>query len=193
MRTLLISSLVIAYVAATFLSVAPPPAIKVHAPTPEEITNQVHQEEYNRKVEFAERIARRIYESHGCFDEDLVSLTAQKAVDHSISSGVLAALIFVESGCHEGAIAKVDGKITACGLTQVNPQVWNISCEDLLDPDTAVETGTTILASYKSRYGLRGGLHHYLGMGTDDGQLDGDTYATRVLLVAGYRHPELVR
>ncbi len=185
------TSLAIAVVAIHY-QVPEPPAIKVHALTPEDITNGLHQEAYHKKLALAERVARRIYAAHGCHDEDLAFITAKSAIDHGVPASVLASLIWVESSCRPGAVARVDGKITACGLTQVNPHIWNISCEDLLDPDTAIDAGATIFASYHHRYGLRDGLHHYLGMGADDGEIDGDSYATKVLTVAGYRHPELI-
>jgi len=166
-----------------------PQPLRVKAFSPEDIINQISQEKLQKKYHMAEDVSRHIYAANGCEDEDLIYITARKAVDHNIPARVLSALIFVESSCHSQA----SSKRYSCGYMQVNSRVWNIPCEDLMDPERGIEEGTKILSSYKKLHGLRGGLHHYLGMGTDDGTISGDDYATKVLTVAGYRHPELVQ
>jgi Transglycosylase SLT domain len=156
--------------------------------TMEDIKQALAQDLLIKKIAEAEEVAIRVYEAHGCYNYDLAHLTALKSVEHGVPVRLLAGLIFVESSCN--SYARSDRH--ACGLMQVNSKVWHVSCADLMEPETGIEIGTRIFASYKSRWGLRGGLHHYLGMGTDDGNITGDEYANKVLMAAGYRQPELV-
>jgi hypothetical protein len=183
MRILVFTSVIAAAGMSMFQTDTLPP-YTTQALSPEDVHHQIAADKIWKQYKVAEKIARRAFKTEGCNNGTLAGLTAHNAVDQHIPVRVLSALIFEESSCHPAAVARRHGKVTACGLTQVNPAAWNISCEALQNPQLSIELGTRILASYKRRYGLRGGLEHYLGIG-NDGALDSAAYATKVLTLAG--------
>jgi soluble lytic murein transglycosylase-like protein len=179
-------SLIIAYAAFGFLSalstafyVPPPQAIRVVAPTEAQIKEQVKSERRHKQVERAiaraTAAAREIYRHNGCSDR-YSALTGRTAYEFRISPRLLAAVVFVESGCRESARSGRD----SIGLLQVNPRIWGHR-KELTNPEFNIRLGTTILTSYIKRYGLICGLHRYNGLGNPT-----DSYAVKVLTTAGY-------
>lgn len=123
--------------------------------------------------------AARIYERHGC-DPWLAERTAAHAMEFGLPVRIVAADVVVESSCRPDVVSKKG----AVGLTQVMPKIWGYSRTELRDPDTNLEAGSRILAGFVHRFGMREGLRRYLGTGVTDGNIDGFTYADRVLAVA---------
>jgi len=167
----------------SFVADAPgpkPPAIRVRPQTVESMNREIAHDRLLQQYSEAQDAAARVYEAHGC-DPQWAEATARAAVDYHVPSRLLSALVFVESSCNPDAVSKRG----AIGLTQVNPQVWHYSSDDLHDPETNLRAGTRILASYIQQSGLREGLHRYNGLGDPS-----NTYSNRVLLVAGYRRQE---
>ena len=156
-----------------------PPAIKVHAPTPEELTAQFNAEQRQKEYDQAEEMAARVLTHHGC-DDEFAELISHQALDHNLSPRLVAAVVVVESTCRAGVVSK-EG---ACGLMQVSAKVWHTSCEYLKDPATNVLKGTEILQAYIRRAGsVKEGLHRYNGLGEGCEACDAD-YPTKVLTVA---------
>jgi soluble lytic murein transglycosylase-like protein len=196
MRTLAIMTMVATASVGAAVAIASPilvplPALQVYGATPltaADVHHSMDLEKQAARIRMNERIAHIFYEAHGCYDDTLDNLTARKSLEHGVPVRLLSSLIFTESRCRPNA--KSDR--AACGLMQVNSKAWHVSCQKLLDPETGVEIGTRIFASYQRQFGLRGGLQHYLGMGTDDGNMTGNEYADKVLTTAGY-HPETIQ
>lgn len=123
-----------------------------------------------------------LYEANGC-DPWLAERTARYAIATGLPVRIVAADVVVESSCRPNVVSPKG----AVGLTQVMPGVWNVTREELLDPDRNLEVGTQVLAGYVHRFGMREGLRHYLGTGATDGSTDGYSYADHVLTVAYQR------
>jgi soluble lytic murein transglycosylase-like protein len=162
-----------------FLAVEPPSAIRIQMPSEANIKEQVRQELRAKQYKRAARIAAAVYKSNGC-KATYADLTGRFAVEFGINPRILAALVFVESTCRATAVSGRD----SVGLTQVNPRVWKYSRKALLDPETNMKIGASILAGYTHKYGLVEGLHHYNGLGD---QTNG--YAMRVFQAAGMETP----
>lgn len=92
-------------------------------------------------------------------DETALAYAAKiyQCSDERVPHDILTALIIVESRANHKAVSR-EG---ALGLTQVLPEVWNFSSEELLDPYMNIEAGATILKAYIERYGLVDGLRAY--------------------------------
>jgi hypothetical protein len=162
------------------LTPAPAP-IKVQAPSPEQIKQQVIAEK--RAVEYArvERAAVKMYRSLGCSTE-LSGATARAAVDMGVSVRLLSAVLFVESSCGRLLI----GATGDVGPAQIN---WRVhrehTREELLrDKELNCHVGARILAANVRKFGVREGLRHYNGIGSPD-HPTGYGYADRVLSKAG--------
>jgi len=77
--------------------------------------------------------------------------------DALVPHDILTALIVVESSADHKAVSRRG----ALGLTQVLPELWNYSAEELFDPYMNIEAGSAILKNYIERYGLVEGLRAY--------------------------------
>lgn len=163
---------------ARFYTPAPEP-IHVQALTPSMIEAEYKAEQRALKLERAERTAAYVLRVNGCSDR-FANVIARNAVDADLNVRVVAALIVVESSCRPTVVSS-EG---AVGLMQVNPRVWNVDREDMLDPELNVQEGTRILAAYTRTYGRVGGLRHYNGMGIGCDTCDAD-YPSKILSKAG--------
>lgn len=157
----------------------PRPVVHAVAYTPEQMQRTIEIERRQRHFIHEALIAAQVYEANGC-DPWLAERTAKHAIAAGLPTRLVAADVIVESSCRPGVISPKG----AVGLTQVMPQIWHVTQEELLDPDRNLEVGTQVLAGYVQRFGVHDGLRHYLGTGATDGNTDGDTYATRVETVA---------
>lgn len=130
--------------------------------------------------------AAKAYGRAGCGDLDLAELTAKHAIRTGLPAGVVAAKVATESTCNPLAVSYKG----AVGLTQVMPRVWASKYEDfrtvnLFNPDQNMRVGTDILGELVKKHGLRGGLQRYLGTGATDGYSTPNSYADRVIKLAG--------
>jgi hypothetical protein len=77
----------------------------------------------------------------------------------------------------------------AIGLTQVVPRQWNKQFDftkvNLLNPEENMQTGVSILSGLVKQYGIRSGLIHYYGTGSDGVSLGGVGYADKILQLTG--------
>jgi soluble lytic murein transglycosylase-like protein len=124
-----------------------------------------------KRIKVAIAAARMVYRSVGCRDT-YGDLTGRTAYEYGLSPKLLAAVVYVESGCR---VTAVSGR-NSVGLMQVNPKVWG-HAKDLKDPARNLQIGTAILASYIRQFGLVEGLHHYNGYS----EIHEHTYVNRVL------------
>jgi hypothetical protein len=158
------------------------PSVPVHASTPVEIETGIQRELKQMEIDKAIAASAKLYRAYGC-PISLAQPTAVSAIDYHIPVRLNTAVVIVESTCRQRAISDAG----AIGYMQIIPQLHHTTRKALFDRDTNLRIGTRYLASLVHQYGLRDGLHHYLGMGVDDGETDGDSYASRVLTIAGYR------
>ncbi len=159
-----------------------PPPVNVRPFTPEEIEHFQQQDKIRQEYIRDTIIADRVFEQNG-IDPWLAERVAHYAVDTHLPVSVLAATVVVESSGRPGVVSSLG----AVGLMQVRPKTWHMSPKELKDPDVNLRKGSAILSGYVREYGLKGGLHHYIGLGPTDGNMDGDSYTTRVMTIAGYR------
>lgn len=156
--------------------IAPP--VSIQAPSAAQITRYMAQDRLRAQYRQAEATLARQFKAEGCSDQ-YAGLAAEAAVDNHLPPRIVGALIFVESSCRPDAVSKAG----AIGLVQVNPHIWHQwSPEALRDPQTNIQAGTLILASYVRESGLREGLHRFNGLGDPN-----QDYSDRVMQVAGYR------
>jgi Transglycosylase SLT domain len=154
------------------------------APTEQEVKGQMKADANEAAMTRAVLSAANLYSSHKCHS-DFSRLTAENAILNHIRVRLVAAVVVMESGCKPHIISSAG----AAGLMQIMPRSHHISTRALLDPAVNIRIGTLYLASLIHKYGEREGLHHYLGMGTTDGNMTGDDYASNVLsIAAGSKH-----
>jgi soluble lytic murein transglycosylase-like protein len=177
-RNLVLTMAYAAFLAIVFISSTPPPPkpIQVVNLTEKQIKEQYIVENKNEHVKLllvrGRLAARSVLSRNGCRRTDGLSiLLGRAAYEQGISPRLLAAVVFVESSCNSKAVSGRD----SIGLMQVNPRVWGHR-QQLKDPEFNVRFGARILASYIHRFGIRGGLHHYNGLGNPT-----DDYAEKVL------------
>jgi soluble lytic murein transglycosylase-like protein len=125
-------------------------------------------------------IAEGIFSRHKC---PYAQLTAEQAIKNGINVRLVADVIIMESGCKPHIFSPAG----ATGLMQIMPAIHHISVKALLDPAINIKVGTQYLALLVHKFGEREGLHHYLGMGSDDGNMTGDEYASRVISMSARR------
>jgi len=126
-----------------------------------------------------------IYRSYGC-PFDLAYRTAERATYFKIPVQIVSAVVIVESKCRSYAVSPAG----AVGLMQIMPRQHNTSRSALLDAQTNLNVGIRLLAGLIGKYGIHDGLHHYLGMGVDDGNITGDDYAAKVMKLANSKRTE---
>jgi hypothetical protein len=148
----------------------PPLRVTTKSLTPEAVNRE-------KAYTYATVVARHVFEQHG-FTSEFSERVAHYAVDAHLPVRVVAADVIVESSAHPSAVSKSG----AVGLMQVMPKIWNVSAEDLKNPDFNLRVGTGILSHHVRAYGMREGLRHYFG--TADANAS-ELYADRVLAVAG--------
>ena len=159
-----------------FLKQPPPPApVFTYEITETQIRKEVENEQKAKAFKQAVRAVSQVYHRTGC-RKGFADLTARVALDTGVSPRLLAALVFVESGCNPNA---KDG-LGSIGLTQVNSKVWGK--KNLRDPETNLRVGARILANYIRRFGLVEGLHHYNGYS----DVHEHVYVNKVLTAAGF-------
>lgn len=146
----------------------PKPIVPV---TAAQIKEGVRIEQRTKAYQRATRTVVRTLQKNGCSVRyaNLIGITA---VDYGLPPNLLAAVVFVESGCRAGAVS---GR-NSIGLMQVNPKVWGHRNE-LKDPERNLRIGASILASYVRRFGIIEGLHHYNGYS----EVHGHEYVNKVL------------
>jgi hypothetical protein len=152
-----------------------PEPISVNLPTEASIKEEVRIEQQQRAIKRAVASARMVYRKNGCRDT-YSDITGRTAYEYGLSARLLAALVFVESGCRANAIS---GK-NSVGLLQVNPRVWGHS-NALRDPNRNLQIGASILSGYVHKYGLVEGLHHFNGYS----DVHEHIYVNKVLTAAG--------
>ena len=135
-------------------------------------------------------VAKVFGRSQGCenADADLIEQTSNAANYAGIPPRLLAAAVAVESGCNPYAVSARG----AIGLTQIVPKVWKgkydfAGHDNLLNPTANLRVGARILSENIQQWGTRGGLQHYLGTGTDDGNITPGSYAAKIMTLAGER------
>jgi|SRR5665213_60630 len=124
-----------------------------------------------------------IYSTHRGCSRELAYSTARNAILFKVPAQLISAVVIVESGCKSGIVSPSG----AVGEMQVMPKMHNASRSVLMNREKNLEVGTRLLAGLIHKYGIHDGLHHYLGMGTDDGNMTGDDYASRVMQIAKRR------
>ena len=152
-------------------------AVSVTAPAPDPSVQ-------NERRAFFE--AAKVYGRAGCGDLALAELTAKHAIRTGLPASVIAAKVAIESACNPLAVSYKG----AVGLTQVMPRVWaseygDFRAVNLFNPDQNMSVGTDILSKLVKKHGLRGGLQRYLGTGPTDGHSTPNSYADRVMKLAG--------
>lgn len=158
-----------------------PSPISVQSVTEKTIKEDVKREQREkqriRAIRRATAAARMVFRKNGC--RDIYSdLTGRTAYEYRLSGSLLAAVVFVESGCRANVVS---GR-NSVGLMQVNPKVWGHR-KELKDPAQNLRIGASILSSYIRVYGLVEGLHHYNGYS----EVHEHTYVNKVLTVAGLK------
>lgn len=158
-------------------SIPPPTAVSVSAPTEKGIKDgykqDVKQKRIERAIQRSIATARAVYRYNGC--RDIYSdITGRTAYEYGLSPRLLAAVVFVESGCRANAVS---GR-NSVGLMQINPRVWGHR-DALYNPMQNLRLGASILSTYIKSYGLVEGLHRYNGLGNRT-----NSYAEKVLAVA---------
>ena len=119
-------------------------------------------------------------------DKGLGELVARNALRVELPPAVVAAVISVESSCNPRAVSYKG----AVGLTMVHlkshPEV-DTERVNLFNSEENVRVGCDILAELVKKNGLRIGIAHYFGTGSDgDGLgLVPTTYSEKVLRLAG--------
>jgi soluble lytic murein transglycosylase-like protein len=164
MKSTLLTLMIAAYLIVGWLRPEAPRAIQIVGLSESEIKEQVKSEQKEqwreKRYRQAERQAARVYARVGCVvPASYATLTGRAATDFGVSPQLLAALVFVESSCKPNAN---DG-LGSIGLTQVNTKTWKRSKHELLDPETNLRVGASVLARYVKQYGVEEGLHHYNG------------------------------
>jgi soluble lytic murein transglycosylase-like protein len=124
-----------------------------------------------KRINKAIAAARMVYRANGCRDT-YSEITGRTAYEYGLSPRLLAAVVFIESGCRANAVS---GR-NSVGLLQVNPRVWGHT-KELKDPVRNLQIGAAILASYIRQFGLVEGLHHYNGYS----EVHEHTYVNKVL------------
>jgi soluble lytic murein transglycosylase-like protein len=181
----LISSVIVQLALLGMVSYTPEPAvplIAVRPATEQNMKDELKLEKYNRTVTQAMLVSDRLYHRHGC-DSQYTRTTAERAVIEQVNVRLVTAVVIVESSCKFNAHSARG----AHGLMQIVPKIHHVSAKALQDPNTNIQIGTRYLALLVHKYGVREGIHHYFGMGNNDGSTDGNTYTNHVLLVAGYQ------
>ena len=130
-----------------------------------------------KRINRAVAAARAVYRANGCRDT-YSEITGRTAYEFGISPRLLAAVVFVESGCRPKAISGKD----SVGIMQVNYHVWRQhSKKEYLNPEICMHVGAGILASYIQRYGLVEGLHHFNGYS----EIHEHAYVNKILVIVG--------
>lgn len=128
-----------------------------------------------KRINRAVAAARMVYRANGCRDT-YSEITGRTAYEYGLSPRLLAAVVFIESGCRANAVS---GR-NSVGLLQVNPRVWGHT-KELKDPVRNLQIGAAILASYIRTHGLIEGLHYYNGYSGVHKHI----YVNKVLIAAG--------
>lgn len=90
-------------------------------------------------------------------------LICAEATRFGIDPDLVAAVVQVESRGNPKAHSGSDAR----GLMQIVPK-WHPNCKgDLYDPQTNLRCGVKILAGHVKKYGIRGGLARYYGVGKE--------------------------
>lgn len=127
------------------------------------LANYISEEEYRQ-----EKIVRTVLRRALSEDEEMVNNLAKIVVRHArenrIDPKLVAAIIVVES--HGNSLAISNAK--SIGLMQIHLPTWageiNFAEKNPFDPETNIEIGTSILATYLKRHGdLRTALSAYEG------------------------------
>ena len=130
--------------------------------------------------------ASRVYGKAGCGNEQLAEMTAEHAIRSGLPAQLIAAQIATESTCNPLAVSNRG----AIGLRQVVPKIWgkkyDFSKINLFNMSDNMTVADDITVDLVKKYGIRGGLIHYYGTGSDgDTALGGAGYADRILQLAG--------
>tara|TARA_R110002110_G_scaffold198566_2_gene408907 strand:+ start:728 stop:1279 length:552 start_codon:yes stop_codon:yes gene_type:complete len=111
----------------------------------------------------------------------------EAAEENELRPELLIAMIYVESNWNHRVVSRAN----ACGLTQVLPKYTKnpkLTCNDLKDPETSIDTGAKTLNYWVNKYGKgneRVGLCGYLAgfrcKGKDKNNTGYNRYAPKVL------------
>lgn len=142
---------------------------------------EVHTPEFQRA--FFE--ASKVYGKAGCGNQELAEMTAKRALETGLPPQLIASMAASESTCNPLAISNRG----AVGLMQPVPKLWSKEFDftkiNLFNPEDNMFVSTSILSKLVKQYGLRNGLLHYYGTGSDGIGLGGEGYAQKVLALAG--------
>jgi hypothetical protein len=175
MKGTLLTLMVLAHFVVGVLRPEAPKAIPIVGPSEAEIKEQVKSEFKTKSYKAATRASERVLQGNGC-SKRFSAIIGRAAVDFGLSPRLLAALVVIESGGNP----KADDGLGSIGLTQVNTKTWKRSKNELLDPDTNVRVGASVLAKYIREFGVEEGLHHYNGYS----EVHTHVYVQKVLEVA---------
>lgn len=160
-----------------------------HATSPTKIADpELHPGLAFDRAAAAVEVAKVIGRSPDCSRMNLQAILAivDAAAASEIDPKIPAAVVSIESGCNPLAISNRG----AIGLMQVVPKVWASKFDfskpenNLFNPLSNLDVGTTILAGLVKQYGTEEGIKRYQGLGEHCATCDG-TYTARVLKLLG--------
>ena len=177
---LLVSSM---YLGAAYLwSVSPgqvAPPVPIQAPSAAQITRYMAQDRLQAQYRQAEATLARQFKAEGCSDQ-YAGLAAEAAVDnHLPPRSRRCPDISSSRAADQTPYLPRRGDRAHAGIAQ---NMAPMEPGALRSPQTNIQAGTLILASYVRESGLREGLHRFNGLGDPN-----QDYSDRVMQVAGYR------